>query len=590
MSKAKLEVLSATSTTNTQSASTKKEAPAVPPVDPADLAVGGELADARDFNTLWNSLLRDPHDTVAGLPTLPNVGEILRGNYVLDFLGDADPDREGDNNVVDQIDYGTNLAGSEDGTITWGFWDFRTKVGPNANGESRGYFPFTDAQRAAAVISIRNWDELITTNFELVDVSEHDVRDWAHGDAPDILMANTLTGPAQAWAYLPTEGGKGGWHRAAGDVWIGAAADNRTDLFDGGYGLTTQVHELGHSLGLNHPGDYDFGDDTDGDGVPDPITYDGDAFYWQDSRTYSIMSYFDTYDTGNNMVDYNILRVVYQATPMVHDMWVIQYKYGVDETTRTGDSVYGFESSADVTNTAMQFVDGERMVMFSIWDAGGNDTLNLSGYYTPSIIDLREGAYTSAGGLGAYDPAWVGVTPDADEATYDAYLDFVNANNEALGLPNRNASHDLYFGGREGANEGVPWSDFNGRDWLMENNIGIAYGAIIENAIGGHGNDRINGNQAHNQFTGGDGDDVFVIADFSGTISRPDGDELVDDESVDTIMDFVSGEDTIDLSELGVEYADLSVAGNTWTVERGDDDLSFVVLGDAAVESDFFFG
>ena len=39
----------------------------------------------------------------------------------------------------------------------------------------------------------------------------------------------------------------------------------------------------------------------------------------------------------------------------------------------------------------------------------------------------------------------------------------------------------------------------------MENNIGIAYGAVIENAIGGHGNDQINGNQVDNVLTGNGG-------------------------------------------------------------------------------------
>ena len=52
----------------------------------------------------------------------------------------------------------------------------------------------------------------------------------------------------------------------------------------------------------------------------------------------------------------------------------------------------------------------------------------------------------------------------------------------------------------------------------------------------------------------------------------------------------MSGVDRIDLSELGVEWADLSVVGNTWTVERGADDLSFIVLGEAAQQSDFYFG
>ena len=55
----------------------------------------------------------------------------------------------------------------------------------------------------------------------------------------------------------------------------------------------------------------------------------------------------------------------------------------------------------------------------------------------------------------------------------------------------------------------------------MGQNIGIAYGAVVENAIGGHGNDRINGNQASNVFTGNDGADTFIIADYSGNIPTP---------------------------------------------------------------------
>ena len=588
MGKLRLEAQSTASRIDSINGSSKKAPPPPPPTDSTDLAgaglASGELSDARDFNAIWD---KDPHDFTVGLPGLlhdPNEYDVLRDKPVYGLTGDWDSSRPGDNNVRAQIDAGSNLAGSADGIITWGFYDLRTKLGPNSNGEQKGYFPFTDAQKLAAMQSIQNWDDLISTDFQLIDLDEHDASQWAHGDAPDILMANTLSGPAQAWAYLP--GGKGAWARQAGDVWIGAANDNRTDLFDGGYGYTTQIHELGHSLGLTHPGDYDFGDDNDGDGIPDPITYVGDAFYFQDNRQYTIMSYFDSYDVGSNNIDWNLMRFMYASTPMVHDIWVIQQKYGVETTTRTGDTTYGFNSTGDVTNTAMKFTDTiERMAIFSIWDADGNDTLDLSGYYTPSIIDLREGAYSSAGGLGAYDSAWVGADPSS--LSQEDYLAFVNANNAALGLASRTAAYDLYFGGRAGVNEDVPWSETVGEDWLMENNIGIAYGATIENAIGGHGDDRINGNQVDNQFTGGGGADTFIIADYSG--STLDG-QTFDDESVDTIMDFESGVDTIDLSELGVEWSDLSVVGNTWTVERGADDLSFIVLGDAAVESDFYFG
>jgi Ca2+-binding RTX toxin-like protein len=86
----------------------------------------------------------------------------------------------------------------------------------------------------------------------------------------------------------------------------------------------------------------------------------------------------------------------------------------------------------------------------------------------------------------------------------------------------------------------------------MSQNIGIAYGAIIENAIGGGGNDRINGNQANNSFTGNGGADTFVIADYSGTVQRPTGAIQVVDNSVDTIKDFSHAQgDKIDLVSFG---------------------------------------
>jgi serralysin len=78
----------------------------------------------------------------------------------------------------------------------------------------------------------------------------------------------------------------------------------------------------------------------------------------------------------------------------------------------------------------------------------------------------------------------------------------------------------------------------------MHENIGIAYGAVIENAIGGSGNDRINGNEANNRLTGGAGSDTFIFTN---------------DGSVDTITDFTAGVDKIDLSELGVSRKNISI-------------------------------
>lgn len=551
-----------------------KEATAVATVDTGiEGPVNGAIADASAFNVSF----ADP-GAGSGLPDLAMPGETIRGNLVYGLTGDWDPTRDGINNVRTQLDSGA-LHNTADGIITWGFLTQKHVTGVNNNpqlGEGAGYTAFSAAQKAAARIAIGNWDELIAPTF--VEVApQPGAKMWAQGQA-DILLANTTTGPAQAWAYYPGYGAQ--YTRVAGDVWVASPSVNGSNaqLDPGFYGLQTLNHELGHAIGLSHPGEYNFGDDTDGDGQPDPITYEGDAFYFQDNHQYSIMSYFDSFEAGNNQVDWNLMRFVYPSTPMVDDIRVAQAKYGADMTTRTGNTTYGFNSTADVTNAAMKFVNGEMLSIFTIWDAGGTDTLDLSGYKTGSIIDLREGAYSSAGGFGAYNAAFAGIDPST--LSKDAYLAFVNANNSAAGLGARTAAYDLYFGGRAGANEGIPWFEIMGGDTLMENNIGIAYGAVIENAIGGAGNDQINGNQATNTFTGNGGADTFVIARYGAT-----------DTSIDTIADFQTGVDKIDLAELGVDWSKVSVAGTVVTVDvAAGPDVVFNVLGSVPVQSDFVFG
>ena len=560
-------------------------------LDPHDVLkpVNGELTDAVEFNSEWTY---DPHDTDCGLPfqVFEHIGETLRGKLVLPYSGDGDPTRDGINNVQTQIDAGLTIARYEDG-ISWGFYDFRTKIGFNGNGEGKGYFPFTPEQRLVAAQSIAYWDDITDINFTRVDVSWHDARAWAKGLAPDILFANTTSGPAQAWAYYPGSGGKNVFDRIGSDVWIGADGSNYFNLWDGGYGQTTQVHELGHSLGLSHPGDYNFGDDNDGDGIPDPITYVGDAFYFQDSRQYTTMSYFDSYEVGSNYVDWSLMRFMYAATPMVDDIWVLQQKYGADETARTGDTTYGFHSTADVTSTAMKFTDTyEQMTIFTIWDADGNDTLDLSGYHTPSVIDLREGAYSSAGGWNAYGDA-----PAADPTTMsrEDYLHYVNANNTALGMPTRGdplgtgGLYENYFHGTE-ATEDVSWLEVVGGDLLMENNIGIAYGAVIENAIGGHGDDRINGNWATNELTGMGGADTFVIFNNSGT-------NAVGVTRVDTLHDFImdfnaTDGDRIDLCEFeDVTQDNVQYVGGDLLIDtdgNGTTDFTVTLIGNPTINLD----
>jgi Ca2+-binding RTX toxin-like protein len=476
-----------------------------------------------------------------------------------------------------------------DGVITYSFFDHRHATGLNNNpffGEGRGYAPFTEAQKIAAKVAINNWDELIKATFVEVKSGPGNST-WAQKSV-DIYLANSTTGPAQAHAYYP--GYDRQYERVSGDIWVADPRINGSNgqLDPGFYGLQTLNHELGHSLGLSHPGEYNFGDDQDGDGQPDPITYEGDAFYFQDNHQYTIMSYFDSFEAGNNQIDWNLMRFVYPSTPMVDDIRVVQKIYGADMTTRAGDTTYGFNATADVTNPAMAFKAGEMITIFTIWDAGGNDTLDLSGYYTDSIIDLREGAYSSAGGFGAYSPTRADTDPSL--LSKADYLALINPANAALGFGARTAAYDLYFGGRDGANEGIPWFKIMGGDTLMENNIGIAYGAIIENAIGGHGDDRINGNQANNTFTGGAGADTFIFAKYGPN-----------DTSIDTVLDFNRAQgDRFDFSAFGVTADKVQIV-NGETEDRiivdtdgnglfNQLDTTIIVKGNDVMPTDIFFG
>jgi serralysin len=521
------------------------------------------LADAARFNASFG------WETNVGLPT-----------HVQDLVGTTVNDkpvlREGANvagTVSWQLDSGWTMDVGADNVITWGFFDGNHAVGLNNNsgGEGDGYSPFTPAQQAAARVAIHNWDDLIKPNF--VETSHP-----GSSEVPqtDILLANTTTGPAQAWAYYPYDKQ---YQHLGSDVWVADPRINGSNaqFLPGQYGLQTLNHELGHTLGLSHPGSYNFGDDNDGDGQPDPINYTGDAQYFQDSNQFTIMSYFDSYETGAQNVDWNVMRFLYPSTPMVDDVYVVQQKYGADMTTRAGDTTYGFNATSDVWNEAMRFHKGEMSTIFTIWDAGGKDTLDLSGYATPSVIDLREGAFSSAGGYGAYDARLVGKAPSLGQ---------INANNAAAGMGDRSGQlFDVYFKGVDGVNEGLSWKATTGttNQYLMQQNIGIAYDAVVENAKGGSGNDRINGNQADNHFWGNAGADTFIIADYSGRIPTPTNPagKTVVDTSIDTIEDFSRREgDKIDLASFGHNaVANLSYTNGDLHFSANGHDYTVHLLG-----------
>jgi serralysin len=453
--------------------------------------------------------------------------------------------------VIGQLDSGATLGSGK--TITFGFLDGPHTIGvynnPN-NGfpEPSGYSPFSEAEKDVARQSMTLWDDLIPQKFV-----------EKNGNGVDILLANTTTGPAQAWAYYPGQG-----YKYQSDVWTADPSVNWTNewLGFGGYGRTTLVHEIGHTLGLSHPGDYNFGDDNNGDGVPDPITYEGDAFYAQDTKQFTIMSYFSEQKSGAQSIDVNLGILNNPQTPLISDILTIQDKYGADPTTRAGDTVYFANSNA---GNAVYDLNANPFPYLAVYDAGGNDTFDFSTANAGVFIDLRPGSFSSATAgyqtlaqANAATEAFNAVTDEAqgDFALWDApsYASWVNTV-QAIG-----------------ANRVLNDTGVSGVGATSHRNVSIAYNTVIENAIGGSARDYLYGNDVSNKLSGNGGNDVIDGAKGNDIYTGGAGaDEFRISEIgfTDKITDFLSGTDKIRLSEID---ANTGVAGNQ----------AFTFIGNAA--------
>jgi hypothetical protein len=230
-----------------------------------------------------------------------------------------------------------------------------------------GFSPFNSAQQTAARQTIKLWDDLIAPNF--VETS--------NAQQANIKYSNT-TGDFYAFATYP------GDFPSHGNVWMNSDENSLINPTSGQLGYMVFLHETGHAIGLRHPGNYDASIGA--------TTYENDAIYRQDSHQYSVMSYFNASETGSDWVASDGIEY-YAQTPMLHDILAIQAMYGASTTTRTGNTTYGFNSSADVSVFNFAF---NRHPIVTIYDSSGIDTLDLSGWNTSCSINLTPGSFSSA--------------------------------------------------------------------------------------------------------------------------------------------------------------------------------------------------
>lgn len=373
----------------------------------------------------------------------------------------------GDRNV-DAVLIGTKITSTN---LTYVFPAEPADYGPYYDaGQSKQLLAFNQLQRQA----VRDGFDMIEgyTNLTFREVSAGEARDeratFRFGQTKSESVGSAMGNfPHSPDPQAPDA------QNPSGDIWFGRTQQPYyTNPERGNWGYVTILHEIGHTMGLKHGGDdyttLDFKDYFD----LDSSLFGTRSLEWKnDGQLWSLM----TYSTAPNSRNIFNGDQENQATSfMMYDIAALQYLYGANYNTQSGNTVYRWDPT-----TGENFINGVgqgrpagNKVLETIWDGGGNDTYDLSDYENGVSVDLRPGA-TSA--LSQEQ------LPVAHAYTDLEVFTFTGSIGNAL-LHNGDAR------------------------------------SLIENAIGGAGDDRLIGNQADNLLVGGDGDDFFEGMSGSDTI------------------------------------------------------------------------
>jgi serralysin len=249
-------------------------------------------------------------------------------------------------NAIDSLVYNswTGQAGVP-ATVTYQFLT-SPPVGADS-GDRNGFKPMTATQQQAARDAFALWANV--ANITFVELSS------SASNAQIRLGTNYQGDSSSGYSYLPEPGVR------QVELYLNNAGSYNSNYTPGTFGPSVLLHEIGHTLGLKHPGDYNStGESVNGPFLPTAT----------DNLDYTQMSYRQSVTN----------RGSYPVTPMLYDIQAIQYLYGANTSYHAGDDVYKFTSS-----------DPSQC----IWDAGGYNTFDFSACTDMTTIDLHAGAFSS---------------------------------------------------------------------------------------------------------------------------------------------------------------------------------------------------
>lgn len=294
----------------------------------------------------------------------------------------------------------------------------------------------------------------------------------------------------------------------AGDIWFTPAGADYFTPYLGNFGFFTLLHEVGHALGLKH-GHEELGWNQ---------AYFGTLPPEEDHHNFSVMTYRSY--MGAPPADLNVYGS-YATSYMQNDIAALQFLYGANFETNAEDTVYGWnpETGEMSINRKGQGVPVENKIFQTIWDGNGNDTYDLSNYRSDVRISLEPGSFSTfeSGQL-------------ADLFKLSPGRKFADGN-----IANARLYND------------DPRS-------LIENAIGgsgdddIRGNATANRLEGGDGNDTLDGGARVDELVGGTGNDVLYsdlsdFAIFSGNRSEY---QIISGNSISTVTDRIKGRDGTD--------------------------------------------
>ncbi|MBI1199684.1 MAG: matrixin family metalloprotease [Phenylobacterium sp.] len=497
-------------------------------------------------------------------------------------------------------------------TITYAF---RSTAPAQMPSDTDGFQRFNAQQIYQTEQALQAWSDV--ANIKFVRVGEGSSGEAVYSDNASILFGDYSSGESgsAAFSYFP---GSTAASSSAGDVWINITAGTNSIPSMGNYGAQVLIHEIGHAIGLDHPGDYNAGEGG-------AITYANNAEYYEDSRQYTVMSYFSESNTG---ASYNGR---YASAPQLDDIRAAQIEYGANMSTRTDDTTYGFNSTADRAWFAA--TSSSSRLVFAVWDAGGRDTFDFSGYSQSQKIDLGEGHFSDVGGMVGNVAIAQGAQIENAIGGFGADSIVGNSLNNSLsgGAGNdtiageagadtiEGGSGTSYLRGGDGNDSivgGTGFDDINGNqgndtcvsgggdDWVVggkdnDSLVGSAgqnlvYGNLGNDTCdGGDGNDIVRGGQNDDIVNGGAGDDYVSGDKGDDTITGGAGADLFHTfgaAGIDRVLDFHISEGDRVLVDPGTQYTVSQVGADTVVSMTGGGQMILVGVQMSTLTGDWIFG